>query len=418
MSPTSTSVEATGSRDPDVASPPVRTGAEVLVDAEFGILRGMTVGAIVNQTARVRLGDGRSVRLVDAMAASPEIDLRALFAPEHGIDGRLAAGVSLTDSVDAPTGLPVFSLYGSTRQPTAAMFEGLDAVVFDLQDVGSRSYTYISTMGLAMQTAAATGTTFVVLDRPNPLGGDRVAGHTLEPAFSSFIGLYPMPQIHGLTVGEIATMIVGEGWLPGLDDLDLVVVDIEGWSRSQSWPELGLEWVPPSPRLPTPESALFYAGTVLLAGTSVSDGSGTPSPFTLLGAPFVTSGADLVAQPTVSALVGAGVTPARFTPVAIPGVSPNPLFEGQTLEGVALSVTDWVAVDPISVAVSLLVGFRDLATAPPSLVTDPSSFDRVAGTDALRRALDRGAGVEEILGEMAPSVERFEELRRSYLRHE
>ncbi len=413
-----TTIDAVGPRVGATPASTVRTGAEVLVDDDFGILRGLRVGAIVNQTSLVRRGDERPERLIDLLNAAPDVDLAALFAPEHGIDGSLPAGAPLGDSVDGPTGLPVFSLYGATRQPTAAMFDGLDAVLFDLQDVGSRSYTYVSTMGLAMQTAAATGTTFVVLDRPNPLGGELVGGFTLDAGHSSFIGLYPMPQIHGLTVGEIASMIVGEGWLPGLDDLDLVVVDIEGWSRSQSWPDLGLEWVPPSPRLPTAESALFYAGTVLFAGTAVSDGSGTSTPFTLLGAPFVSSGDELVAaldRPTIGR--GVDMTPARFTPAAIAGVSPTPLFEGITLDGIALSANDWQEVEPVAFGVALLVAFRDQSTAPPTIVTDPASFDRVAGTDALRLALERGETVEEILRAMAPSVDAFEALRRPYLRY-
>ncbi|MEZ5379916.1 MAG: DUF1343 domain-containing protein [Acidimicrobiales bacterium] len=404
MAPTSTTDE------PAPTSVDFRTGAEVLADRRFDILRGQRVGLIVNQTSLV---DGR--RLIDVVAEQDDIELVRLFAPEHGIDGSLAAGVSLADSIDDTTGVPIASLYGDTRQPTIEMFADLDVVVFDLQDVGSRSYTYISTMGLAMQTAAATQTAFVVLDRPNPAGGERIGGAILDPSLSSFIGMYPLPNVHGLTVGEIATLIVEQAWLDGLDGLDLTVVPMQGWTRDQMWSDLERDWVAPSPRLPTADSALLYGGTVLLAGTSISDGSGTPTPFELVGAPFIESGDELAALLDARSLPGIRFEAVTFTPEAIPGVSPKPLHQGVELDGVRLVVTDVHAVDPVRVAIEVLVAMQALASPGSSIIIDPASFDLVAGTTDLRQWIERGDTADDILTRLQPALDDFERLRSSAL---
>ncbi len=406
-SPSSTSSTTTTS---EPARNALRFGAEVLADDGFASLRGKRVGAIVNQTSLV---DGR--RLIDLLAEVPEIDLTALFAPEHGIDGSLAAGVSLPDSVDAATQTPIHSLYGATRQPTVEMFADLDVVVFDLQDVGSRSYTYISTMGLAMQTAAATGTTFMVLDRPNPVGGTLIAGPILEADQESFIGMYPLPSMHAMTVGEIAIMITEERWLPGLDDLDLVVVAAEGWSRSDQWSDLDRPWIPPSPRLPSSDIAQLYNGMVLLAGTSLSDGSGTETPFALVGDPFLESGSELADILAVADLAGVRFSATTFTPQAIEGVSPNPRHEGITLEGIEITITDHESIEPVAIAIEVLVAAQELAGPDRSVITDPASFDLVAGTPDLRRWIEQGDRAETIMERFEPGLAAFAERRTAFL---
>ncbi len=390
--------------------PALRFGAEVLADDGFAPLHGQRVGAIVNQTSLV---DGR--RLIDLLAEDPDIELAALFAPEHGIDGSLAAGVALLDSVDAATQTPIHSLYGATRQPTDEMFADLDVVVFDLQDVGSRSYTYISTMGLAMQTAAATGTIFMVLDRPNPVGGTLIAGPILETAQQSFIGMYPLPSMHAMTVGEIATMITEEQWLAGLEDLDLVVVAAEGWSRSDQWTDLDRSWIPPSPRLPSSDIAQLYNGMVLLAGTNLSDGSGTETPFALVGDPFLESGTELAEILTVADLAGVRFSATTFTPEAIEGVSPNPRHEGITLEGVEITITDHDSIDPVAIAIEVLVASQALAGPDRSIITDPASFDLVAGTPELRRWIEQGDTAETIIERFEPGLAAFAERRAAFL---
>ncbi len=405
-STTATVPRSSSSGPTDTAASEVRVGAEVLADSGLARLEGKRVGAIVNQTSLV---DGR--RLIDAIADHDDIELVRLFAPEHGIDGSLAAGVSLPDSIDETTGVPIVSLYGDTRQPTPAQFRDLDVVIFDLQDVGSRSYTYVSTMGLAMQTAAQSGVEFMVLDRPNPAGGERVSGVVLEPAQTSFIGMYPLPNVHGLTVGELATLIVDQAWLPGLDDLELTVVAMQHWRRSQQWNDLGRAWIAPSPRLPSADIALLYTGMVLLAGTSISDGSGTPAPFTLAGAPFIDSGEDLARQLEARRLPGVRFEAATFTPEAIPGVSPSPPLEGVRLDGVRLVVVDRATIDPFAVAIELLVTCQALMPAGASIITDAASFDLVAGSTELRRWIERGDSADDILTRLGPALDDFEQLR-------
>ena len=403
LPPTTTRPET--SADVAVPSPvatPLRVGAEVLVDSGFAALHGKRVGAIVNQTSLV---DGH--RLIDALADDAEVALLRLFAPEHGIDGSLAAGEVLDDSTDRDTGLPIVSLYGSTRQPTNAMFDDLDVVVFDLQDVGSRSYTYISTMGLAMQTAAATGTAFIVLDRPNP-AGSQMNGLILAPAQQSFIGLYPLPAIHGMTVGEIATAMVAEGWLPGLDGLDLTVVPIEGWTRDQRWDQIGRDWVPPSPRLPTADIALLYTGMAHLAGTSISDGSGTATPFALAGAPFIASADDFAATLQAAGIPGVRVEATTFTPEPIVGVSPAPLHQGVLLEGARFVITDHEQFSPLQTALAVLVACQDMMAPGDSVITDPASFDLVAGAPDLRHWIEAGESVHTILERMRPDIDDFQ----------
>ena len=219
------------------------------------------------------------------MHTSGKVRLAVIFAPEHGLRGLKEDGVQITAGADERTGIPVFSLYGNVRKPTPEMLRGLDLLLFDIQDIGVRFYTYISSMGLAMQAAAAAQIPFVILDRPNPLGGEYISGPLLEPAFISFTGAYPIPVAYGMTVGELATMIKGERMLPGLEGLDLRVIRMEGWHRVMKWPETGLEWVRTSPNIPDFETALLYPGICFFEGTDASEGRGTLEPFSVIGHP-------------------------------------------------------------------------------------------------------------------------------------
>ena len=264
------------------ATAAIITGAERLAAAAFAPLDRRRVGLITNQTGRVGAD-----HVADLLSSARGPRLAAIFAPEHGFRGTAEAGAAVQDGRDRRTGVPVLSLYGATRKPTEAMLRDIDVLVFDIQDVGVRFYTYISTMGLAMQAAAARRIPFLVLDRPNPLGGEDVSGFVLEPALTSFVGQYPMPIVHGMTVGEIARMIKGERWLDGLDGLDLTVIEMEGWKRAMRWPATGLAWIPTSPNVPTFETALVYPGMGLVGEVLVNEGRGTPTPFLQFGAPWL-----------------------------------------------------------------------------------------------------------------------------------
>jgi uncharacterized protein YbbC (DUF1343 family) len=385
------------------------TGAARLAADGFAPLRGKRVGLLTNHTGRV--GDAR---LIDLMARARSVTLAAILTPEHGLTGTAEAGAKVTSGIDAATGIKVHSLYGSAYKPTPEMLAGLDVLVFDMQDIGTRFY--ISTMGLAMQAAAAAGLPFVVLDRPNPLGGDYVSGFVLEKAYASFVGRFEIPIAHGLTVGELARMIKGERLLPGLDRLKLDVVEMQGWSRHMRWPETGLPWVPTSPNVPTFETALIYAGTGLFEATVASEGRGTDSPFLLIGHPAIDP-AGIVGQLGHATLPGLSIAAARANPRIIPRVATNPRFNGREFAAVRLGITDVGQLQPVETGVHLLVAFNDaLRTAGAGdLVKDAKTFDRLAGTNRLRTALDQGARAETIVASWHGEVDLFATQRRRHL---
>lgn len=326
----------------------VSTGADQLVASNFEALSGLRVGLVVNHTARS--GDKH---LIDWTHEWPSVELGALFGPEHGIRGDEDAGAKIEDGIDDATGVPVYSLYGENRRPTSDMMEDLDALVFDIQDVGARFYTFISTMGLSMQSAAEAGVPFIVLDRPNPLGGVRMAGYVRPDSLVSFVSQYPIPVQHGLTVGELARMIQGEGWIPGLEDLELRVVQMEGWGRSMLWPETGLTWVAPSPNLPSFEAALIYPGTCFFEATTASEGRGTPEPFLTVGAPWLNADA-LAADLRQWGTPGLKIEPGRVTPVSIPGASTNPKWKDTELGSLHFSITSADSVDAVATGLDLV----------------------------------------------------------------
>jgi uncharacterized protein YbbC (DUF1343 family) len=390
----------------------VRTGAEMLVADGYRLLAGKRIGLIVNHTATVR-----GTHLADLVQRAPGLSLTALFVPEHGLRGASEAGEKVGNDLDARTGLPVFSLYGTTRKPTKAMLQKVDVLVFDMQDVGARFYTYISTMGLAMQAAAEAGISFVVLDRPNPLGGTYLAGFNTQPAQISFVGQYPIPAVHGMTVGELARLIKGEKLLPGLENLALEVIPMHGWQRSMRWSDTALAWIKPSPNIIDFETALVYAGTALFeATTDASHGRGTKEPFRLVGAHWA-DGENLARTLNARRLPGVRFEAARFTPRAIPGMATEPALEGRALQGVRIIVTDTKAFLPIETGVHVIVVLNDHARArgQPKLVTNFDWLDKLAGTPQLRRMLREGASPDAIISAWQPDIAAFDRKRRKYL---
>ena len=391
----------------------VKTGAQVLAESGFEHLAGQRVGLVVNHTAVVD-----TTHLIDLLHAAPNVELAALFGPEHGLRGTADAGETVDDGIDDRTGAPIYSLYGSTRKPTPEMLDGVDVLVFDIQDIGARFYTYISTMGLAMQAAAETGIPFVVLDRPNPIGGATVSGFVLEPEQTSFVGQYPIPIAHGLTVGELAQMILAEGWLEGLENLDLDVVPVEGWSRTMLWPETGLPWIPPSPNIPDFETALVYPGAAFFEAASASEGRGTETPFLLLGAPWA-DGQALADTLNARGLPGVRFDPAQFTPRSIEGMSSNPKLEGVTLDGIRYVVTDAVAVRPVEAGIHVLHAFYQQAQSQGhEFLARPEWLDRLGGTPRLREHLTSGARPEAIIAAWNDEVDVFVQQRRPHLLYE
>ncbi len=346
--------------DPETA---IRTGADVLIKKQLDLVRGRRVGLVTNHTGRLSSGEF----LVDALRAKG-IQVTALFGPEHGIRGAAGAGDKIEDSVDAGTGIPVFSLYGKQNSPTGTMLKDVDLLLYDIQDVGARFYTYISTMKLCMESAAGKGIPYLVLDRPNPLGA-RIDGPLLEDSLRSFVGPVRLPVVYGLTIGELAMMINTEGLLKGGVHANLTVVWMEGWFRNMRWAETGLPWIAPSPNIPTPGTADIYPATCLLEATNVSEGRGTPGPFRQFGAPFLNADT-LAARLNARVLPGIRFSPAVFTPV-------SSKHKGEICYGAQASITDPASFRPVVTGLTIIRVLLD--SAPGEVTLNPSSLGRLLG---------------------------------------
>jgi uncharacterized protein YbbC (DUF1343 family) len=377
----------------------VRPGVEQLLDSVPAVLRGKRVGLITNHTGV----DVRGTSIIDRIAALPELRLVALFAPEHGIRGTAADGVKISSSKDRKTGLPIFSLYGETRRPTPRMLNGIDALLFDMQDVGARPYTYISTMSLAMRAARAKGIPFVVLDRPNPIGGGLVEGGVLDPAFASFTGIHPIALRHGMTIGELARLFNDRFGI----DASLVVVPIRGWTRDMWFDETGLPWINPSPNIRRLETAIHYPGTVFIEATNLSEGRGTDHPLEQAGAPWLRAG-EVADSMNAMQLPGVRFEVVRFTPASTAAKYPR-----RPLNGVRFILTDRERYRPVRTALLFIDLVRRLH--PEFRWTERGAgMDRLAGSDAMRRAIEAGR-LTSALAEWERDAERFEAERRPFL---
>ncbi|MEN8375804.1 MAG: DUF1343 domain-containing protein [Gemmatimonadota bacterium] len=392
---------AAGGGGAEPPPPAVRAGVDVFLGSVPDALRGARLGLITNHTGRA--ADGRST--VDALHALADVELAALFAPEHGLRGDVALDSLVRDGVDPTTGLPTHTLYGGAerRKPTPAMLAGLDALVFDIQDIGARPYTYVWTMALAMEAAADAGVAFVVLDRPNPIGGELVQGPTQDAGHLSFVGLHPIPMRHGLTPGELARYLVGERGVA----VDLTVVGVEGWRRDRWFDETGLRWRPPSPNMPTLESAAHYPGTVLLEGTNLSVGRGTDAAFQQIGAPW------LDAERLAETARGHGLAGVRIdTTSFVPDAPQDGKYDGERVRGVRLTVTDRAAYDPVRTGAALIAGARALH---PDRFAWTGTIDRLAGSSALREGVDAGLPLEELTAGWETTAEAFRASAAPYL---
>lgn len=391
---------------PSSGAPTVKLGVDVIQDSLPAVLAGRRVGLITNHTGR----DSRGRSTIDVLAADSGVTLVALYAPEHGLRGTAAEGETIASGRDAETGLPIHSLYGATRQPTPAMLEGVEALVFDIQDVGSRTYTYPYTMALAMRAARETGIPFVVLDRPNPIGGEVVEGAPLDTALASFVGMYPIALRHGMTVGELARMFNDAFGIGS----DLTVVRMEGWRRDMWFDQTGLAWVAPSPNLPRLESAVSYPGTVFFEGINLSEGRGSDHPFEQTGSPW------LRADSVVAVMEGMGLPGVRFEAVTFTPASSAAKFPGQQLSGVRILVDDRDLYRPVEVVARLIDAIRRIHPAEFRFTgnseANPDTYwiDRLAGTRGLRQAMARGT-LDELLAAWRRGAADFGTARAPYL---
>lgn len=384
----------------------VKTGIEVLAANGYDILEGKRVGLITNATGI----NSNLVSTVDLLHSAENIELVALYGPEHGIRGEFAAGAKIESYVDEITGIQVHSLYGATRKPTQEMLEGVEVLVYDIQDIGVRSYTYISTMGLAMEAAAEAGIEFVVLDRPNPLGGKKIEGNIAEEGFISFVSQFPIPYIYALTAGELAQMINNEGWLKDGMKVDLTVVEMEDWRREMTFDETGLPWVPTSPHIPHEYSAYFYVATGIMGELGVfSEGVGYTLPFQVLGAENIN---ELELTQNLNALEIPGV---NFRPVVF-----RPFYgrdEGKIIHGAQIHFTDYEAADLMAIQFYFMQEYHKLHPEH-DIFEDAKNrwgmFDKVNGSDEIRKRFSENYLVEDIKSYLDKDVDSFRKLSSKY----
>ena len=387
-------VHPTQPSEPNSSAVNVLNGIDVLERDNFAPLQGRKVGLITNQTGLNRSGKG-TIRL---LAEANGVELRALFSPEHGLEGKLDIP-RIADQQDASTGLKVFSLYGETRTPSKESLAGLDTLVFDIQDIGCRFYTYLSTMQNAMQAASEHGLRFVVLDRINPVGGLDVSGPVLEQGLQSFVGCHTIPVRHGMTAGELARMFQQELF----PTLDLQVIACAGWTRSQLFDETGLTWVNPSPNMRNLNQALLYPGVGLLELTNVSVGRGTDTPFEILGAPWIRE-RELAATLNAAGLAGIRFVPVRFTPSAT-------RFSGESCGGVQLIITSRTEVEPIELGIQLMCTLRTLYPAD----WDVKNLNKLLSSTPVRDAVLAGKPRPEISAMWQDELRQFMNRRSRFL---
>ncbi|MBO6793127.1 MAG: DUF1343 domain-containing protein [Balneolaceae bacterium] len=384
----------------------VKTGIEVLAENNFELLKGKRVGLITNATGV----NSALVSTIDLIDQAEGVELGALYGPEHGVRGEYAAGDKVKTYLDERTGVTVFSLYGATRKPTDEMLEGIDVLVYDIQDIGSRSYTYISTMGLAMDAAAEKGIEFIVLDRPNPLGGNKVEGNIVEEGYVSFVSQFPVPYIYGLTPGEVAKMINEEGWLDSGKKVDLKVVPLEGWSRSMTFDQTGLPWVPTSPHIPHEYSAYFYVATGVMGELGVfSEGVGYTLPFQVYAAEWIDE-AELANEMNKLNLPGVIFRPTVFKPFYAK-------HQGKELHGVQIHFSDFDQAELLKLQFYFMQVHHQLY--PEVDVFEQaenrwSMFDKVNGTDQIRLKFSENYLVSDIEEYLDKDVQSFREKSQAY----
>lgn len=360
-------------------------------------LRGKNVALLTNHTGT----NSALKRTADLLHADPRFHLAALLSPEHGLMGIAQAGVQIKSEIDPATALPVYSLYGETREPAPEMLKGIDAIVFDIQDLGVRFYTYTATLQAAMRSAARNGIQMVVLDRPNPIRGDRVEGPMLDPAFRSFVGAYAAPVRYGMTSGELAGFLNSEEKI----GCKLRVMTLKNWGRSEWFDQTKLSWVSPSPNIPTLDTAILYPGFCWIEGTNLSEGRGTTHPFEWVGAPWIDE-FKLAGQLNAARIQGVYFRPVRFQP----SLSKH---KDEICHGVQMHILDRDKLDPFRAVLEVLIAIRK--NHPDRFQFLERSFDRLAGSDKTRKMIETDATADEILHSWQPELQAFKARRARYL---
>ncbi|MFA5668471.1 MAG: DUF1343 domain-containing protein [Balneolaceae bacterium] len=385
----------------------VKTGIDVLVEQDFEPLKGKRVGLITNAT-----GVDKNLRsTVDLLNESENVELVALYGPEHGVRGDISAGDKFDTYIDERTGIEVFSLYGKTRKPTNEMLENVDVLVYDIQDIGVRSYTFISTLGLAMEAAQENGIEVMVLDRPNPLGGFKIEGNVVEDGYYSFISQYPTPYVYGLTPGEFALLLNGEKMLTDGVQAELTVIGMEGWKRSMTFDKTGLSWVPTSPHIPHANSAYYYVASGILGELGIfSEGVGYTTPFEVFAAEWIDEN-DLAETMNGYGLEGVLFRPLVFKPYYGRDV-------GKTLRGVQIHFTDYTKTNLMELQLWFLQAHHELYPDKNAFEignpSRPAVFDKVIGTDKIREMFSKNFKVSDVQEYLHKDVESFRKTSQKY----
>lgn len=378
----------------------VKTGLDNVKDFKH-LFKGKRVGIVTNHTARDRTG----THIVDIFSAMDDVKVTALFGPEHGIYGQAGAGHRLTDQKDDRLNIPIYSLYGKIAKPTPEMLNNVDILVFDIQDIGARFYTYISTMSHAMESAADNNKPFVVLDRPNPINGVAVEGNILEKEFKTFVGLHPIPVRHGMTVGELAKMFNGQKWLKGEVTANLVVIPMKGWRRKAWYDQTNMNFIKPSPNIPNVETAAVYPGLCLLEGTNYSEGRGTDKPFLQFGAPWIESN-KLVEKLNNLNLPGLRFRPVSFTPK-------SSKHKEKLCHGAAIIITDRNKMKPYPAGIEIIRTLYQMN--PKEFEWRIRHFDRLCGTATVREAIIKGTPTKNLQTEWQKNLDTFLKIRQKHL---
>ena len=386
----------------------VLTGADILLSDSLDLVTNKNVGIVTNHTGLLSNG----THIVDTLNSLNQVNVVVLFGPEHGIRGDAPDGHSISDGKDSKTGIQVYSLYGKTKKPTKEMLKNVDILVFDIQDIGARFYTYISTMFFAMQAAVENNIPILILDRPNPINGIRVEGPIIQEGFKSFVGIANIPIMHGMTIGELALFFNEENLLNENLKADFKIIKMQNWTRNMYFDETGLTWVNPSPNMTSLETALLYPGLCLIEGTNISEGRGTPTPFLNIGAPFINSDS-LISKLNSYKLEGISYSKINFTPVEIPNMASKPKFEKENCNGIYFTITDRQKLNSLKLGLVLIYSIMKLN--PNDFSFRESSIDRLYGSSNLRTMLTKGFSPNEIMNTWKQDLEKFNQIRKKYL---
>jgi uncharacterized protein YbbC (DUF1343 family) len=380
-------------------------GSDQLINENLDLIRNKRLGIISNKASVLSNG----TLLIDSLKKIDGINIKSIFSPEHGFDVNTSAGEIISDTSLA--GLKVFSLYGKTRKPTIEMLKNIDVLIFDLQDIGTRFYTYISTLFYVMQSAGENNIPLIVLDRPNPIGGMKVEGPVLNNEQKSFIGIAPVPVIHGMTIGEIAEIFSGEGWI-GKEKSSLKIIKMKNWKRNSNFDDYNLKWVNPSPNIPDVETAMIYPAAGFLEGTNISEGRGTENPFKQIGAPFIHSEV-LISFLDSLQHEGLSIKAISFTPENITGKAENPKYFNENCNGISLKISDKKKFEAVEFGIKLIFALYKLY--PERFKFDSGYFDKLTGNKQIREMILNKKTPGEIIQSWQPGLNNFLQIRKKYL---